>query len=100
LHGFVVGAVASEVGSTYEAVLDEHVEGAVDGGRVEVRDPVADAVADLLGAEVCVGVLGEDVPDRRALGGEAAPTDAEHADRRLRMDVVACVVARAMIVGR
>lgn len=80
----VVGAVGSEVGPQEEALLDEKVERAVDGRGVDPRKLAADALCDLVGAQVLIRLGEEDIPDRLALTGEppAAPPEAGGMRRR------------------
>jgi hypothetical protein len=89
--GLVEDAVLAEVGAQDEPRLDEHVEGAVDGRGGDRRCALADAVGDVLGAEVAVGLARDDVPDQAALAGQAPAAAAQGGLAGLR---------RVAVVGR
>ena len=76
-RGLVVRAVAAEVGSKHEAVVDEDLERPVDGGRVDAREALAHAFHDLLRAQMPVRLGEQHVPDHAPLAGEPPPVAAQ-----------------------
>ena len=83
----------AEIGPPDESLLDEHVERAVDGRRVDLRKPLLNLVRDLLGAQVEVRLGGQHVPDRRTLDGQALASLPQ--DGRGRQVVVMAVLAHS-----
>jgi len=91
--GFEVRAVAAEVGAKQETFLDEELECAVDGGRVDARELRPDALNDVFGTQVLVGFDEQCVPDRLSLAGEPPPCPSK-AGRMRRRPMTVCVLAR------
>jgi hypothetical protein len=53
----------AEVGAEHQAVLNQDVQIPVDGGSVDLRQPVAYPRGDLLGAQMRVRLRAQDLPD-------------------------------------
>lgn len=77
VRGFVVGAIAAEIRTQHESLVDEELERAIDGRRVETRQLRLRALDNLLRAQMPVALGDELVPDEGALTGDPAPMSAQ-----------------------
>ena len=86
-----IGAVAAEIGTQEQALVDEQVEGAIDRGGVDTREVGPHRFDDVVGAEVLVGLGRERLPDQPALARQPASTGMQLYRRcRELMSVLVC----------
>ena len=87
-----VCAMLTEVRTSHEPVLHEHVERAVDGRRVHVRDEHPDPFAHLVRAQVLVGNVREHAPDGGTLPRQPPTANPQRPECGRLVSVVGCVI--------